>query len=148
MSIRLSTLLRSLGFSRITESLYVFENKYFVRTVDNNGKRRTQNVCGSTLNLLAACLHSTKDHPAPHLVRHMNNISLSRGSERVAKVAMKLMEQCVGNTSVSKGHSVQGAEATYLLRLGVPYVLFKARGFWSSAQALDEHYARLHYLLD
>ena len=138
MSIRLSTLLRSLGFSRITQSLYVFENNYFVQTVEKNGKKRTQNVCGSMLKLPAAYIHRTKDHPALHLVRYMNNISLSTGPERVAKLAMNVMEQCGVNTSVFKGHSVPGAAEIHLLRLGVPTALGQAHGFWSSAQRLDE----------
>ena len=148
MSLRLSTLLRSVDVSRIASALYVFEDKYFVRTVDKNGKKRTQNVCGATLKLLTAYLYRTKDHPAPCLIRHLNNLSLSTGSERIAKLAMRVMEACDIDTSVFKGHSVRGAAATYLLRLGVPTALVQAHGFWASAQTLDDYYARLHSLLD
>ena len=98
--------------------------------MDRNGKKRTQNVCASTLKLLAAYLHRTEDHPAPHLVRHMGNISLSTGPGRAAKLAMKVMGQCGVNTSVFKGQGVRRAAATYLLRLGVPSVLVQAHGFW------------------
>ena len=113
MSLRLSTLLRSVDVSRIASALYVFEDKYFVQTVDKNGKKRSQNVCGTMLKILAAYLYRTKDYTAPCLIRHQNNLSLPTGSERVSKFAMRVMEVCGVDTSVFKGHSVRGAAATY-----------------------------------
>ena len=148
MSLRLSTLLRSADVSRIASALYVFEDKYFVRTMDKKWSKGSQNVCGTTLKLLAANLYRIKDYPAPCLIRHLNNLSLSTGSEQVAKFSMRVMKACGVATSVFKGHSVRGAAATYLLHLGVPKALVQAHGFWTSAQTLDDYYARLHSLLD
>ena len=117
----------------------MFENKQFFQRMDKSGKKRTQNVRRSMLKLLTAYLHCTKDHLAPHLVRRMNNISPPNGPERVAKLDMKLMEECWLNTSVFKGHSLRGAAATCSLRLRVCYALVQAHGFWSSAQTLDQY---------
>ena len=91
MSPRPPTLLRSVDIAQVSSALYMFNNKYFVRTADNKGNKRSENLILSTLNLITAHLLRTKDHPALHLMRHINNLSLSTDAGHVVNMAMHVM---------------------------------------------------------
>ena len=116
MSPRLSTLLRNVEVAQISSPFYVLENKYFVRTVEKKGNKRSQKVCRSNLNLTTTHLLRTKGHPLVPLVRHLNNLDVSTGADRVGKLAMRVMGKCDINTKIFEGNSLRGAAATYLLQ--------------------------------
>ena len=147
-AVRLSTLMRSVDLSNTTSGLFEYDNRYYLRYVDKNGKKKTQVIAGATLKLITAYLYSTRSTPALHLIRHVNNDALCTRADRLAKFSVQVMETCGVDTTVFKAHSIRGASATYLLYLGVPKSLIQAHGFWSSSQTLDDYYARLHMLLD
>ena len=147
-AIRLSTLMRGVDLAQTASALFHFDNKYYLRYVDKNSKKKTQVVAGSTLRLVTAYLHSTRTTPALHMIRHLNNAALCTGSDRLGKFCVQVMDTCDIYTKIFQSHSIRGAAATYLLYLGVPKSLIQAHGFWSSSQTLDDYYARLHMLLD
>ena len=51
-------------------------------------------------------------------------------------------------TQVFKAHSLRGATATHLLKMGVQADVVRARGGWSATKTLDTYYPRLHQCRD
>jgi hypothetical protein len=128
--------------------LFVSDGKYFIRTVDKKGAPLLFSVAGSVLRHVIQHLHAHLLFPNPRLIRSSVAPQKALGSERIAKLALKAMEQCNIDTSVFKAHSIRGAAATALLKKGVPRELIKNRGGWKSTGTLDEYYSRLHHSQD
>ena len=53
-AIRLSTLIRGVGLAQTASALFHFDNKYYLRNVDKNSKKKTQVIAGATLRLVTA----------------------------------------------------------------------------------------------
>ena len=91
-AVRLSTLMRSVDLSNTTSGLFEYDNRYYLRYVDKNGKKKTQVIAGATLKLVTAHLHSARATPALHLIRHVNNDALCTRAHRLAKFSVQVME--------------------------------------------------------
>ena len=141
-AIRLSTLIRWVDLAQTTSALFHFDDKYYLRYVNENSKKKMQVIAVSNIRLVIAYLHSTGATPALHMIRHINNFALYTGSDRLGKFCAQFMESCDIDTKIFKSHNICGASATYLLYLGVPKSLIQADGFRSSSQTYDGYHAR------
>ena len=74
----------------------------------------------------------------------MNAPAKCLGSKRIAKRTVDVMKRVGLDVQIFKAHSLRGATATKLLRLGVPKNLVRARGGWKLDAVLDEYDSRFH----
>ena len=51
--------MREVDLAQTASALFHFDNKYYLRYVDKNSKKKTQGTAGATLRLVTAYLHST-----------------------------------------------------------------------------------------
>ena len=148
LQIRLTTLLRSVDTANITWALFTHEHQYFIRASDKKGQLLTLNITGQTLDTLIEYLYRHREHPGIFLFRYVNDLDQCLGAERLAKRLLHIMQQCGIDTATYKAHSLRGATATHLLRLGLPVGWVQTRGNWTSQSTLDTYYNRLHNTKD
>ena len=67
-AIQLSKLMRWVDLAQNTSALFHFDNKYYLRYVYENSKRKTQVIVGATLRLVTAYPHTTQATPALHMI--------------------------------------------------------------------------------
>ena len=144
LQIRLTTLLRSVDTAHIAWALFTQENHHFIRATDKKGHLLTLSVSGYTLRTLTEYLYRHRNHPGQFLFRHVNDLYKCLGAERLAKRLLHMMRTSGLDTETYKAHSLRGATATHLLRLGLPINWVQSRGNWTTQATLDTYYNRLH----
>jgi site-specific recombinase XerD len=100
----------------------------FVHVMAKDGTRKTFSVVGDAVPTLLDYMHRHLQQPAPFMFRHTTDPHLCMGAERIAKRCLHVMAAVGIDTGVFKSHSLRGAVATHLSRLGTPLELIKARG--------------------
>jgi hypothetical protein len=144
LRLRLSTMMRSVDMGHVVWGLFQQDGSFFLKTTDKGGKPTTFSITGLTLRAVRTYILEFKVRPAPFLLRYTNDGRFCMGAERIAKRLLAIMAQHGIDTEVFKAHSLRGATATHLMRVGVPRHEVRARGGWSSSQTLDTYYLRLH----
>ena len=144
LQLRLTTMMRSGDLENVSWALFHWETVHYIRTTNKQGKPSVYNVTGHTLTNLIDYMYKHRKNPAPFLIRYIKEPGCCMGGERIAKRLLHLMASLGVNTEVFKAHSLRGATATHLLRLGVPQTMVQARGAWSDNRTLDLYYSRLH----
>ena len=67
--------MRGVDVAQTASALFHYGDKYYLRYVDKNSKKKTQVIAGATLPLVTAYLHPNRTTPALHMIRHTNNLS-------------------------------------------------------------------------
>ena len=98
--------MRGVDLAQTASALFHFDDKYYLRYVDKNSKKKTQAIAGATLHLVTAYLGSTRTTPALHMIWHVNNVSLCTRSDRLGKFCVSVMESCDIDTKVFKSQSI------------------------------------------
>ena len=144
IQLRLTTLMRSVDLQNLVWGLFVQEGKFYLRTTSKTGKPLVFSVEGETLESCKRYLEQHRHYPNERFLRHEKLPWASLGSERIAKLALNIMQQAGIDTRAFKAHALRGAAATHLLKKGVPREWVQARGGWDSARTLDMYYSRIH----
>ena len=144
LRLRLSTMMRSVDMGHIVWGIFEQDNTFFLKTTDKMGRPTTFSITGLTLTAVRTYLYQYLERPAPFLLRYATDGRFCIGAERIAKRLLAIMARHGINTQVFKAHSLRGATATHLMRVGAPRHEVQARGGWSSSQTLDTYYLRLH----
>ena len=92
-------------------------------------KKKTIRIAWVTLPVMVYYLHRTWFAPAPFLVHHCNNLALCTGKERIAKIALGIMDNVVLDVDTFKAHPMCGSTTTELLSEGTERTLVQAHGF-------------------
>ena len=140
----LSTMMRSVDMGHIVWGLFEQDKTFFLKTTDKMGRPTTFSITGLTLRAVRTYLSQFLVRPAPFLLRYTTDGRFCMGAERIAKRLLATMARHGINTKIFKAHSLRGATATHLMRVGAPRHEVQARGGWSSSQTLDTYYLRLH----
>ena len=144
LQLRLTTMMRSADMANIAWAMFTQDDLHFIKTTDKTGAALTFSITGDTLDTLLFYIYRHRKCPAPHMFRYLKDPASCLGSERIAKRVLACMEAGGVNTQVFKAHSLRGATATHLLKMGVQADVVRARGGWSTKKTLDTYYSRLH----
>ena len=119
-----------------------------MRFLDKNFRNRLLSISGRTLTLFLNYLRYVHTYPSPFLFRHLTDPRKALTSDALARLVLQVMQEVGIDTHLFKAHSVRGAGATAFMAHGVSQALTRQRGGWGSAQSFEQHYNRLHQLVD
>ena len=144
LQLRLTTLMRSGDMATLVWAIFWQDGHHFLRCTSKTGSCETFNIEDPVLDTVMEYLYEHRMQPAIFLVRHTTKPALCMGAERIAKRCLQLMQNAGIPVDVYKAHSLRAATATHFQRLGVQKDLIQGRGRWSTPEAMDRYYLKLH----